>query len=226
MFSGIRRTSIRSFQSLPQPPSAVRRRLSRRRPLARRFLQQARFAVVRLQREAQGAEVDQQAVRADVVGAHRLVVEGTGIDAGHVEHRAVEHDVAGDVLDAADAQLAKQAGQVLDGEARVAAAFQVQISVQNAVYRSSLDPGRGFPGVGRAEQVERGVGGEQLHHRGRVHRRGRIMGNQRRRGVDRLDDDGDAGGRNLRRLQRFQHIGRQAVGQGGQAEQGAGKAGE
>jgi hypothetical protein len=43
---------------------------------------------------------------------------------------------------------------------------------------------------------------------------------QRRPRVDRLDDDGDAAGRNLRRLERRQHRRRQAVGQSRQRHNG------
>jgi len=44
------------------------------------------------------------------------------------------------------------------------------------------------------------------------------MGDQRSIAVHRLDDDGNTGRRNLRRLQRLEHGGRQAVGEGRQAE--------
>ena len=211
---------MKSFQLLPQPPSPATQLVVDAQPVARRFHQQARLAVVRQQREAQGAQVDQQAVRADVVRAHRLVVESAGIDGRDVENGTVEHDVAVDLLDAAHAQLAQQAPQVLDGEARVAAALEVQIAAQNAVDRSSVDPGRGFPGPRRTEQVERGVGGDQFHDRRRVHRLRCVVRHQRLRRVDRLDDDGDAGGRNLRCLERLQHVGRQAAGERRQGQDG------
>jgi len=191
--------------------------------VAGRFHQYARPAVVGQQREAQRAEIDQQAVRADVVGAHRLVVEGARVDGRDVEYGAVEHDIAADVLDAAHAQLAQQGPQVLDGKTRVTAALDIQIAVQNAVDRSGVGPRRGFPGPRRAEQVERGVGGDQLHHRGGVHRLRRVVGNQGFSGIDRLDDDGDIGGRNLRRLQRAEHVGRQAVGERRAAQDGDGQ---
>ena len=51
------------------------------------------------------------------------------------------------------------------------------------------------------------------------------MGDQGRCRIDRLDNHGDAGGRNLRRLQRLQDSGRQAVGlrMQGDGEKGQGK---
>jgi hypothetical protein len=210
---------MKSFQLLPQPPSPGRNWLSTRRPSLGVSIS-THAAAVRQQREAQGAEVDQQAVRADVVGAHRLVVEGAGVDAGTLNTVRSSTTSPPMCWMPRTCSWRSRLAQVFDGEARVAAALEVQIAVQNAVDRSSLGPRRGFPRPRRAEQVERGVGGDQLHHRRRVHRLRRVVGDQRLAGIDRLDDDGDAGGRNLRRLERAEHVGRQAVGERRPAQDG------
>jgi hypothetical protein len=57
-----------------------------------------------------------------------LSSKAPGVERRQVEHGAVEDDVASDHPDAAHPQLAQQRRQVLDGEARVAAALEVQIA--------------------------------------------------------------------------------------------------
>ena len=67
----------------------------------------------------------------------------------------------------------------LEHQLRIALALDVEVAVEHAVAHRAVDVHRRAPGEGRAEQVERRVGRDQLHHRGRVDRYLRAPGQPR-----------------------------------------------
>ena len=71
-----------------------------------------------------------------------------------------------------------------------------------------------------AEQVECGIGGDQFHDRCGVHRQAGIVGDQWGSCIDWLHRDSNAAGGNLRRLERLEDIGRQAIGHAQQGQAG------
>ena len=112
------------------------------------------------------------------------------------------------------AQLGKPQPELLDGEFRVAVAFQHQIAVQHAVLQFAIQPCLGFPGVGRAEQFQSRIGGEQLHGGSRIHRLPGIPTDERLARVHPAHLDGDTVERDAGLLQRLPDCGRQRRGVG------------
>ena len=186
----------------------------------------------------QRLEVDQQPVGPGVVGAQRVVVKRGRIVRRQPEHAAVQQDVALDGRHALGADGVDQIGQALAHQLGVAAALNQQVAVQHAVLDGALGVHARLPEIARAQQVQPGVGGHQLHHRGRVHRRigppRQARRGRRRRGgrgvglaagVDRLGRAADgarrreqrrhhhgyAGFGNARARQRLRHLGRQGL---------------
>jgi hypothetical protein len=147
-----------------------------------RLDEQPHLPVLRVEHEAQRLEIDEQRVGRDVVGPEDFVVDQVGRH--RTEVAAVEHDVAAQLAQAAAAQVAQQQPEAFVIELRVAVAFEVKL-VAVAV-------GLGLPAVGRPEQLERRVGRDELHHRARVARRGRVEREARPPRSDFLHDDADA----------------------------------
>ena len=88
-----------------------------------------------------------------------------------VEYAVVQQDVA---IDRPDALFPDGLHQILHPFAyqlRVSAALDHQVAVQHAVLDIALREDARFPEMAGTQQVETGVGGDQLHHGGRVHLR-------------------------------------------------------
>jgi hypothetical protein len=192
----------RSFQS-PQPlplPSLIGNQLQRDR-----------------------LEVHQQGIRRDVVRPHRLRVEACRVGRGDGEGAAVEHQVAANLANAARAYLAQQPLELVVGQLGIAAAAQVQVAGQDPVVERAIGKGFGLPDIGRPQQVERGIGGHQLHGRGRIQGGACVNSQARFCGVDFRDPEGGCRLRNAGVLQGLRHRGGQVVGarcRSEQAEQG------
>ncbi len=159
------------------PVSALRARRRERhrggpgRPGHRRFGHHARKLGRHVGHESQrdGFEVDQQRIRRGVVGAQRLAVEQPGVMGRKVEGGAIEHEVADDDLHTLCLQAPQHQPEPLHHQLRVAHALDVHIAAQAAALRPGVQIDRGVPGVGRPQQFQRGVGGDELHHRCRIH---------------------------------------------------------
>ncbi len=145
--------------------------------------------------QAHRVEVEQQGIGPYVVGACRVVVEPGWIVRRQIEITAVQHQVAAYPVQPASALLGEPQPELLQGELRVAIAIQDQIAIQLAILQFAVHPRLGFPGVCRTEQVERGIGGQQLHVGGRVHRALRMQADQRLGMSDLAYLDGDSGRR-------------------------------
>ena len=113
--------------------------------------------------------VDQQRVRAGVVGAQWFAVKGAGVAGHRLKSTVVEHDVALDARNANALHTAQQQPQALEHQLGVALALDVDIAYEHPGTHRALHIHRRGPGVGRAQQVECGVGGHQLHHRRGLH---------------------------------------------------------
>ncbi len=99
---------------------------------------------------------------------------------------------------------------LLDRDLRVAVALEDQVALQRAVVERAAEVGLGLPAVVGAEELERGEGRDELHHRRGVHAAVRPVGEQRLLLPDLLDDDADrrqrhAGGDERARDRRWQH---------------------
>ena len=109
-------------------------------------------------------------------------------------------------------------------QARVTAAAQVKVAGEQAVDGRRGDEGFGLPGVGWAEQFERGVGGDEFHRRGRIQRALGVVAQERLAGVDALNENADVPGVDAGRLERLGDGGRERfrrlrVRQGGEGNQ-------
>ena len=152
----------------------------------------------------------QQAIGTDVVRPQRLVVESAGVGLRHREDAAIQYQVAVDVADALRAQLPQQQPELLERQLGIAAALEVEVAGQDAVRHRRLDANFGLPGVGRAEHFQGRERGDELHHRGRIHRLCGIDAETRLRRPDFLDVDADGAGGNGGGLQRARYGGGQA----------------
>ena len=161
--------------------------------IERRIGCQAGRATGRGRHEAQPqcGEVDHQRIGTDVVGARALAVERPGIVRRQAPRAAIHHDVALDFAHPLLPQAAQQAPQALQGQRRITFADQVEIAVENAIDRCLVGEHAGLPGMRRAEHVEGGEGGDQLHDRRRIHRAVDIVGDLRRVAADPADPDRD-----------------------------------
>ena len=122
------------------------------------------LAAVGARDEAQCLEVDQQGVGGDqirFVGVAAVIVEGR--QSGLVEVAAVKYQVAAYLVHTVGAQVAEQQPEALHVQLGVATAFEEQVAVQHAVFQRTVGVELGFPLVRRAEQLQRGKGGHQLH---------------------------------------------------------------
>ncbi|MDR6213942.1 hypothetical protein QE399_001631 [Paracidovorax wautersii] len=148
----------------------------------RRLVGHARHAALRLGQEGHGdrLEVEQQRIGRGVVGPQRLAVEQRGIVLGQLEGGAVEHDVAHDHLHALRPQPLHQQPQALDHQLRIALALDVHVALQAAALGLGVQVDRRFPDESGAQQVQRGIGGDQLHHRRGVGRHLGAVGQARR----------------------------------------------
>jgi len=180
-------------------------------------------ARVRHQGQAYRLEVQQQGVGAHVVGPHRLVVEGGRIVDRRCQQASVHHQVAGDLADTAGTQLAQEQPELLEGELGIGAAPDHQVTAEDAVLQGRRAPGRGLPGVGRAQQFQGGEGGHQLHQRGGVAGLAGVDAQARGGSPGFLDHQGHGGRRDLGGSQGLGHRRRQPVlgrrHRGGEGEQ-------
>lgn len=146
----------------------------------------------RCQAQRQGVVVDQQGGRLGVVGLEWFAVELAWVAPIDGKERVVEDDVAVDSAYAPHPDLVHQGPEVLEVQGRVAAALDDEIAGQYAVGEGSRGQHAGLEGVGRAEGVEGGQGGQRLHDRGGVERRVGAEGEHRALPVERLDHHADA----------------------------------
>ena len=191
--------------------------------------------------EHQRLEVHQQAIGRGVVGAQRLVVEGSGVVRRQREHRVVQDHVATHHAHALFLDVGHQVLQALDDQLGVAAATDDEVAVQHPVLDRAIGVDARAPQVVRTQHVQARVSGHQLHHRGgvalhlglpvqarrglRERRRLRIgvagwVGgfgfgvHGARRGRQRRHHHADGISRHLGGCQRLRHAGRQALRQG------------
>ncbi len=148
--------------------------------------------VGRPDREVGRLPVDQHRVGQHVVGAPELAVEILGPLVGCGEARLVDDDVALDHAQPRLPQVVHEAPPALDREQRVAAALQVEVSLEHALDDRRVRQGARLPGIGRPEQVERGPGRQHLHRRGGRARHRGIELEQVVAGRDVAHDDADA----------------------------------
>ncbi|MND99902.1 hypothetical protein D3C80_922950 [compost metagenome] len=121
--------------------------------------------------QAHRLEVDQQRIGADQEGF--VVIAAVVIEGGQLrvhEVAAVQHQVAGDLEHAVGAQVTHHQPELFHVQLRVAATLEVEVAVEHAVLQGAVGEELGLPLVGGAEQLQGGVGGDQLHGRRRVHR--------------------------------------------------------
>ena len=162
------------------------------------------------QRHGDRLEIEQQGIRRHVIGPQWLAVKVARVGRWQRKRLLIEHDVAVDAAQPQALQAPQQQPQTLLHQRRVPQALNHQIALEHTGTQAARQPHRGAPGVGRAEQVERGIGGDQLHDRGRVHRRIRLVAKLRSRLAIRVSQhETDRVQRDLRLRQRR----RDAVGQ-------------
>ena len=120
-------------------------------------------------------EIHHQRVRHDVVGAIRPAVEFSGILGRQGERAIVDDDVAVNRLEPAGAQRLREAPPTLQGHVGVAAAMQVEISVEHAGLDLAANRGLRMPGVRRPQQVQGRKRGDDLDGRGGTARSIRVL---------------------------------------------------
>ena len=125
---------------------------------------------VRHEGELHRLEIDQQRVGPGVVGAGRLLVETRGVVIGGGEIGAVEHEIAADFAQPPAAQVAQQQPEIFQRELGIAPAFQHEIAFEHAAAQRAGRIGLGHPLEGGAEQLERGIGSDELDGGRRIHR--------------------------------------------------------
>ncbi len=117
--------------------------------------------------EAGGAEIDQQGRRASVVRAVGSAIEVAALLRSDIEEGVVDDEIAVDMRHAFGAQLPQELPQRLRHEERIATSLKNEVSAQPALGERAVEVDPCLPEVRRAEQLERGVGREQLDGRGR-----------------------------------------------------------
>ena len=162
----------------------------------------------------EGVEIHEQRIGRDVVGPPGLVVKIAGIARGDGKRAAVEHDVAIDVPHALALQAPEHQPQALGHELRIALAADVDLALERAVAERALHIDRRLPRVARAQQLQRRVGGHELHHRGGVAHRLAMPGQARVGALHRQHDGGEGVLRHLGLPQRRGDGGGQTVGPG------------
>ena len=173
----------------------------------------AHAASVGNEAELDRLEVHQAGVGAHVVGAARIVVEARRVMDDRGEVAAIDDHVAADVAQAARAQLVRELPQALVGELGIAAAADDEIALEHAAGDLARGEDVRPEGESRAQEVERGVGGDELHHRGGIDRGAGLVRNDRGPAFDGLDHHGRGGCGNARAHQRFAHRGREVAGE-------------
>ena len=113
--------------------------------------------------------IDEQRIGAGVVWPQRLAVKTCGVWGGKLKSRTVQHNVAGNMVYAQALQSAQQQPQALQHQFGVALTHHHHIAQQSALTHRAIKIHRCTPSVGRAQQVEGGIGGHQFHQRRRVH---------------------------------------------------------
>ncbi len=83
---------------------------------------------------------------------------------------AIEYQVAAHGPDAIGAQLTQQQPEFLHVQLGIVAALEVQVAVQRAIDQRPVAVELGLPLMIGTEQLQGGIGGDQLHGRGRVDR--------------------------------------------------------
>ncbi len=145
--------------------------------------------------QRQGLEVHQQRIGRYVVRAQIVAVERSARCDVRLEGRFVQYEVAVNLPQPEAAQAVNKYPEPLDHEARVAAAAQNQVAVQTAAVRARRGIHLGAPLKRGAEQIQRRVGREQLHRRGRIHRPRLVRRELDRSPIQRGDHDPDGAGR-------------------------------
>ena len=100
---------------------------------------------------------------------------------GQLEGAAIQHDIANDDFYAHALQAAQHQPQALQHQFGVALTLNVEVATQRALHHGAAQVHRRAPHVGRAQLVERRIGGDQLHDRSRVHGLVRAPGQARGR---------------------------------------------
>ena len=121
-----------------------------------------------------GFVVHQQGVRPGVVGFEGLAIKGGRIMPADLKGTAVDHDVARNRLHAHPLQAAQHQPQALGHQLGVARTLDVDRAAQRAVIQHPVQIHRRAPHIGRAQLLQRRIGGHQLHDRGRIHRAGAL----------------------------------------------------
>ena len=158
--------------------------------------------------------VEHQCVGSHVVRARGIAVEIARIAVAGIEGAAIEQDVAVDVAHPDLTQVAQQQPDLLKHQLRVAAAADRHRAIQHAGLQPAAEVHRRRPLPGRAELIERCVGGEQLEHRGRVDPLLLVERQRPGRSVQGGDHGRQGAHRNAGVLQRRTHFGRQIGGMG------------
>jgi hypothetical protein len=174
--------------------------------------------------DVDGLEIDHQRVGQDVVGAVRTIVERGAVVTLRREQRVVDHDVAGDALDAHLAQAVDETPPAIRIHERVAAALEHEVAVEHLVAHGTGRIGTRAPRVGRPEQLERGERRNDLHRRRRVARHAGVVTHQRLVATDLAHEDTQAGAGDAPLRQHPLDLGRQegTIGRGqrrGRAEE-------
>ena len=115
------------------------------------------------------AEIHQQRIRRGVIGFVGFIIKGAGVFFGHVEVSAIQYEISLDLTQPLLPQIAQQEPERFQRDLGVAIALEYQIALEPLALDRAVGVHLSFPLISRAEYFERGIGGEQLHHRSGVH---------------------------------------------------------
>jgi hypothetical protein len=163
----------------------------------------------RRQAQRERMVVEQQRIGAGVVRLERRAVELGGVERPRLEAAMVQHQVAADLAYALLAKLAQEQPQALHVEARVAAAADDEVAFEDVAALRAGRIGAGFPGIGRPQQLQRGLRRHQLQRGRGIERRQRVRRHQRAARDDFLRIGADGARRYAGVAQCLGHAGRQ-----------------
>src|SRR5690606_11110663 len=98
-----------------------------------------------------------------VIDSEWLAVECTGIASNGIEISAIQHEISMDVADSRLPHISKQLPKSLGPEIRVAIAIDNEVALQYPIEQLPILVNFSAPVICRAQQIERGIGGQQLH---------------------------------------------------------------
>ena len=155
------------------------------------------------------------------VGVVAVVVE-MRLAVGQPEVGIVQHQVALDLTDAVGAQVAQQLPEALLGELGVTGADQKQVALEHVAVQFPVGVNAGVPFEAGAEQLQRRVGGQQLHGGARVHHPVRVDEARLARAVQGHGGEGQGFIRQLQRFHALHDPVRPVFGAGGGGQEGGG----